>query len=39
VQHECDHLWGRLYLSRMADLGSLAYREQLSDLAAEALDD
>jgi peptide deformylase len=35
VQHECDHLWGRLYLSRMADLGSLAYRDELSALAAD----
>jgi peptide deformylase len=39
VQHECDHLWGRLYLSRMADLVSLAYRDQLAILAAENPDD
>jgi peptide deformylase len=31
VQHECDHLWGRLYPSRMADIGSLAYCEELTD--------
>ena len=35
VQHECDHLWGRLYLSRMADLKSLAYRDELLRLSAE----
>jgi len=35
VQHECDHLWGRLYLSRMADLSTLAYRDELQRLAAE----
>jgi peptide deformylase len=35
VQHECDHLWGRLYLSRMPDLQSLAYRDELFRLSAE----
>jgi len=35
VQHECDHLWGRLYLSRMADLKSLAFRDELFRLKAE----
>ena len=34
VQHECDHLWGRLYISRMKDLSSLAYRDELARLAA-----
>jgi peptide deformylase len=34
VQHECDHLWGRLYMSRMNDLSSLAYRDELARLAA-----
>lgn len=29
VQHECDHLWGRLYPSRMRDLGSLAFADEL----------
>jgi peptide deformylase len=29
VQHECDHLWGRLYPSRMTDLTSLAFVEEL----------
>ena len=33
VQHECDHLWGRLYISRMRDLSSLAYRDELARLA------
>lgn len=32
VQHECDHLWGRLYISRMKDLSSLAYRDELARL-------
>jgi peptide deformylase len=34
VQHECDHLWGRLYISRMTDLSSLAYRDELARLVA-----
>jgi peptide deformylase len=34
VQHECDHLFGRLYISRMNDLSSLAYRDELARLAA-----
>jgi peptide deformylase len=34
VQHECDHLWGRLYISRMKDLSSLAYRDELARLAS-----
>lgn len=29
VQHECDHLWGRLYPSRMRDIGSLAFVDEL----------
>jgi peptide deformylase len=32
VQHECDHLWGRLYISRMTDVSSLAYRDELARL-------
>jgi len=34
VQHECDHLFGRLYIARMKDLSSLAYRDELARLAA-----
>jgi peptide deformylase len=34
VQHECDHLVGRLYISRMKDLSSLAYRDELARLVA-----
>jgi len=34
VQHECDHLFGRLYISRMKDLSSLAYRDELARLVA-----
>jgi peptide deformylase len=29
VQHECDHLWGRLYVSRMRDMASLAFADEL----------
>jgi peptide deformylase len=29
VQHECDHLWGRLYVSRMRDMASLAFTDEL----------
>jgi len=34
VQHECDHLWGKLYISRMKDLSSLAYQDEMRRLAA-----
>jgi peptide deformylase len=34
VQHECDHLFGRLYISRMKDLSSLAYRDELARLVS-----
>jgi peptide deformylase len=30
VQHECDHLDGRLYPTRMTDLGSLGFVEELT---------
>ena len=36
VQHECDHLFGRLYISRVKDLSSLAYRDELARLWAAA---
>lgn len=29
VQHECDHLWGKLYPMRMRDLSQLGYTEVL----------
>ncbi len=29
VQHECDHLWGKLYPTRMRDLSQLGYTEVL----------
>lgn len=35
LQHECDHLWGRLYLSRMRDLETLAFRDELLRNMAE----
>jgi peptide deformylase len=40
VQHECDHLWGKLYISRMRDMTSLAFadelRRQISTLQEDA---
>lgn len=36
VQHECDHLWGKLYPMRMADMAQFGFTEVLfPDLAAE----
>jgi peptide deformylase len=37
VQHECDHLWGRLYISRMKDLSSLAYQDEMRRLTAQEI--
>ncbi len=40
VQHECDHLWGRLYVSRMRDMSSLAFADELRrQIAAAAKED
>ena len=36
VQHECDHLDGRLYPSRMSDLGTLGFVDEMARVAAEA---
>jgi peptide deformylase len=36
VQHECDHLWGRLYLSRLEDLSTLAFTDELRRQVSEA---
>jgi peptide deformylase len=36
VQHECDHLDGRLYPSRMTDLGTLGFVDEMARVAAEA---
>lgn len=30
VQHECDHLWGKLYPMRMTDMSSFGFTEELS---------
>jgi peptide deformylase len=35
VQHECDHLDGRLYLQRMDDLGTLSFIDALPAAGAE----
>jgi peptide deformylase len=34
VQHECDHLDGRLYPSRMADLGKLVFESEIRHFVA-----
>ncbi|MDR3439509.1 peptide deformylase [Telmatospirillum sp.] len=39
IQHECDHLWGRLYPSRMRDLGSLAFVDELYRQVQASRDD
>lgn len=40
LQHECDHLDGRVYLDRMEGLRSLAYQEEFERFGAqEAVDD
>ena len=31
VQHECDHLWGKLYPMRMTDMSSFGFTEELSN--------
>ena len=33
VQHECDHLDGRLYPSRMTDLGRLVFESEIRHFA------
>ena len=38
VQHECDHLDGRLYPSRMTDLGTLGFVEEYARAARAAAD-
>lgn len=39
VQHECDHLWGKLYPMRMTDMAQFGFTEVLfPDLAADADD-
>ncbi|MEN9384942.1 MAG: hypothetical protein RL323_2085, partial [Pseudomonadota bacterium] len=39
VQHECDHLIGRLYPTRMTDLTQLGYTEVLFPELASTEDD
>ena len=36
VQHECDHLDGRLYPSRMTDLGKLVFESEIRHFMAPA---
>jgi len=39
VQHECDHLWGKLYPMRMRDFSQFGYTEVLfPEMAADADD-
>jgi peptide deformylase len=28
IQHECDHLWGKLYIDRVRDTTSLMFMEE-----------
>jgi peptide deformylase len=28
IQHECDHLWGKLYIDRVQDTASLTFMEE-----------
>lgn len=39
VQHECDHLWGKLYLMRMTDFRQFGFTEVLFPNIADAQDD
>lgn len=39
VQHECDHLWGKLYPMRMQDLSQFGYTEVLFPALAASEDD
>ncbi|WP_296510657.1 peptide deformylase [Rhodoferax sp.] len=39
VQHECDHLWGKLYPMRMRDLSQFGFTEVLFPGIAAAEDD
>lgn len=39
VQHECDHLWGKLYPMRMRDFGQFGYTEVLFPGIAASEDD
>ncbi len=39
VQHECDHLWGKLYPMRMRDFSQFGYTEVLFPGAATGGDD
>jgi peptide deformylase len=39
VQHECDHLWGKLYPMRMTDMAKFGFTEVLFPGIASAQDD
>ena len=39
VQHECDHLWGKLYPMRMSDMSQFGFIEVLFPGIASAQDD
>ena len=39
VQHECDHLWGKLYLMRVRDFSQFGYTEVLFPEIAAGEDD
>lgn len=39
VQHECDHLWGKLYPMRMRDFSQFGYTEVLFPGVSDSTDD
>jgi peptide deformylase len=39
VQHECDHLWGKLYPMRMRDFSQFGFTDVLFPGVSDALDD
>jgi peptide deformylase len=39
VQHECDHLWGKLYPMRMTDFSQFGFTEVLFPGLVDTQDD
>jgi peptide deformylase len=42
IQHELDHLWGKLYVDRMTDMSKLVYQEEFLEFyqsGAQVIDD
>jgi peptide deformylase len=36
VQHECDHLWGKLYVDRIEDMTQFAFNKEFARYLANA---